>query len=189
MKPIRAFIAISLPSSVKELALQVRERFRDCGKTVRWIDPKNVHLTIRFLGDIPEEKIEPVGQAIEKAVEHFPPFQMKIDGIGAFPNLRHPRVIWMGVAEPTATLIHIEAKISENLAELGLSRDKKKFSPHITLGRVKSNEKKALLSKIIQSQELPGCLEIHVKSVELFKSELKPTGAIHSVLGRFNLKG
>ncbi len=187
MKSIRAFIAINLPPPVKELASHIREQFRDCGRTIRWVDPKNVHLTIKFLGDIPKEKIESVGKAIEKAVENIQPFRMEIDGMGTFPNLRHPRVLWMGVKEPSETLVQMETRISSNLATLGFEREKKKFSPHITLGRVRSNEKKALISKLIQSLELPACPEINVKSVELFKSELKPTGAVHSVLGRFDL--
>jgi 2'-5' RNA ligase len=189
MNLIRAFIAISLPPQARDLALQVQERFRECGASLSWVQTQNVHLTIKFLGNIPEEKIGPIGMAIEKAIGETRPFAVEINEMGVFPNIQFPRVIWMGVDEPTHTLINLENRISEEMEIIGFPREEKKFTPHITLGRVKSHKGKNKLIEIIHSQRMLYCDKILVADVKLYKSELKPSGAVHSVLASFGLKG
>ncbi|MBI5184852.1 MAG: RNA 2',3'-cyclic phosphodiesterase [Nitrospinae bacterium] len=187
MSIVRAFIAISLPPHVQELGVQVRERFRECEASISWVQPQNVHLTIKFLGNVEEEKIGPIGKALEKAIGGARAFSMNINEVGVFPNIKFPRVIWMGVDEPTRTLINLENRISAEMETLGFPKEEKKFTPHITLGRIKSHKGKNKLMEIIQSQRMLYCDEALVEDVKLYKSELKPTGAVHSVLASFSL--
>lgn len=188
MSIIRAFIAISLPPRIRELVVEVQERFHECGKTLSWIKPENVHLTVRFLGNISEEKVPAIGEAIKKGIADTHPFRMEIDEIGVFPNLKYPRVIWLGVEEATHTLIDLENRISDEMETLGFEREERKFTPHITLGWVKTYKKKNKIIEIIQSQGKIYGAEIAMESVELYRSDLKPTGAVHTVLSRFSLK-
>jgi len=187
MSLLRAFIAISLPPQVRELSVRVRDRFRECDAMISWVQPENVHLTIKFLGNISEEKITPVVKGIRKALGRARPFTMEINEVGVFPNLKYPRIIWMGIENPVHTLIDLENRISEGMEALGFPREEKKFTPHITLGRVRSLKGKNRLIEIIQSQRMLYCEAVDVRSVQLYKSELSRTGALHTVLASVGL--
>ena len=190
MNIIRAFIAIPMPPRVRQRAVSIRERFSHCGAVISWVHEENVHLTIRFLGNVPEEKIESVQEGIRRAVAGTGPFRMEVEEIGVFPNIKYPRILWMGVREPTQTLIALENRISSEMEVLGFPREEKVFSPHITLGRIKSLQGKNRFIQALHSplQTLEG-EKMTVEEVVLFRSELKRSGAMHTVLASIPLEG
>ena len=190
MSIIRAFIAIPMPPRIRQRVVSIRERFNHCGATISWVHEENVHLTIRFLGNVPEEKIGPIQEGIRRAVAGTDPFRMEVEEIGVFPNIKYPRIIWMGVREPTQTLVTLENRISSEMEALGFPREEKVFSPHITLGRVRSLQGKNLFIQALHSpiQTLEG-EEMTVEEVVLFKSELKRSGAMHTILASIPLGG
>lgn len=189
MQTLRAFIAIPIPPPIRQLAVSVRGRFQNCGASISWVQEENIHLTVRFLGNVLEEQIGSVQEGIRRAVANARPFRMEVEEIGVFPNIKYPRIIWLGVREPTHALIELENRVSEEMEILGFAREEKKFSPHLTLGRIKSLQGKNRFLQALHSpsQALEG-EEMMVEKVVLFRSELKRTGAVHTELSSISLK-
>lgn len=186
-KSIRAFIAIRVPPPVQELSGQLKKRLGQEGKTVSWVKPANVHLTLKFLGNISEKRALRVKGTLEKTVAGMSSFRMQTDELGVFPHARNPRVIWLGLTEATGALIRLEKNLSKELEKLGFERERKKFTPHITLGRIRSNKEKDKIMELIETRgEFPPH-EIFVDKIELIQSDLKPTGAVYSVLSSIPL--
>ena len=134
---IRTFIAVDLPENVKEAIGQVSEQLQDnlSGTPVRWVNPEKIHLTLKFLGDVSRENISIVQKILESEASKRQAMEIGIGGIGAFPKIRHPRVIWIGVEAPSE-LFDLRRGIESGVARLGYNYDKYDFTPHLTLGRI-----------------------------------------------------
>ena len=138
MKQIRSFIAIELPESVKQelviLENQLKER---SGINAKWVDPYSIHLTIKFLGNVPVNKIDGILHAMEEAVKSTGPFTLQITGLGAFPNLNRVQVAWVGLTGELDRLTKIQQQVESGLVPLGFAAEKRAFKPHLTLARVR----------------------------------------------------
>ncbi len=193
LETIRTFIAIPLtPELTNELdALQRTLKRTTPDGCVRWVPPTNIHLTLHFLGDILLERVDPVREALGVVARNVPPFEFTAGELGAFPNLRRPRVIWVGVQDPTSWLGLLHATVNEALAKLGFKPETRRFSPHLTLGRVRrraeSRDVRAL-GETIAGMEVGTLGRVPVRELIFFKSELKPTGAEYTRLDTFELK-
>ena len=148
---------------------------------IRWVRATGLHLTLKFLGEIPEERLGDIYEAVERAVDGASPFSLVLAGLGGFPDLRKPRVIWLGVLRGGEFLEKLHQRVDAQLALCGFSREKRKFSPHLTIGRVRSLRGiKPLLDRLpgiaFESDEIP------VTAVKVIRSQLKPTGAEYSDL-------
>jgi len=155
---------------------------------VKWVNPQSIHLTLKFLGNIEEGTIENIAQGIQNGIRGFQPWSATVKNVGAFPSLRSPRVVWVGIEDQGAQLVGLQNQIEKEMSRLGFEKEKRKFSPHLTLGRVRSPKGKNELVKYLLDERERVFGEINVDRVILFRSELKPTGAVYRVLKEFNFR-
>jgi len=193
MTTVRTFIAIELDRELKDQLRRVQDQLRAQGVTrgVRWVQPDGIHLTLKFLGDTPLEKVEEVKAALARAATEVNPFYFSVSGLGCFPNLRQPRVVWVGLQEPTGTVVRLRDAVEAQVAPLGFPTEGRPFSPHLTLGRVQRDSSKSEVRKIgeVVAASAVGIVgEMTAKSVCLIKSDLKPGGAVYSTLFEAELK-
>ncbi|MEN7972308.1 MAG: RNA 2',3'-cyclic phosphodiesterase [Verrucomicrobiota bacterium] len=189
METIRAFIAVDIGEEIREKLDQLQRKLKKVHANVRWVKPQNIHLTLAFLGDIPIEKLDPLKTALDKGVQEMAPFELKAFSCGFFGRPKHPRVVWAGIAD-CPPLMELQCKTIEALQCLKIEPDNNPFSPHLTLGRVKSTDQhtEPLLGKLEKYKEEP-LGQTRIDAVQLIQSQLKPHGAEYSVLGSSSLYG
>jgi 2'-5' RNA ligase len=184
---IRSFLAIELPGPILRKIGEVQGDLRSTHAEVRWTNPEKIHLTLKFFGNIEESRIDSILKSIEEPLGKTSPFSLKVRGVGAFPHLKNPRVIWVGLADETGVLTSLQKQIEAQLQKIGFQPEDRPFHPHLTLGRMTSSRGKG---------DLVGRMEIHreeefgdfqVERVVLFKSDLKPSGPIYTPLGGMRL--
>jgi 2'-5' RNA ligase len=188
MGTIRAFIAVDIGEGIRRELDELQRKLKKVHANVRWVKPRNIHLTLAFLGELPPEKIDAVKQGLDRACEQLAAFEIEACGFGFFGRRSHPRVIWAGVSD-CPPLTELQGRIVQNLNDAGIEFDKKPFTPHLTLGRVRGIDRhiEPLLEKIGKYSEL--CLGLnHIDRVELLQSRLTPAGAEYAVLHRALLK-
>lgn len=181
MAKLRTFIAIDIPMSQKEQIARLQGELRRLGGRISWTRPEGIHLTLQFLGDVEEEQLPLVAEAVVRAAGHSGPVEIGIAGTGAFPSLRHPRVLWVGVAEPSGRLKELAHAIAEELKALGFPPEDRDFSPHLTLGRVKDPHGAQQVVQALQDANFSGGTFV-AREVRVMKSDLKPTGAEYTAL-------
>jgi len=186
MSVLRAFIAIELPATIQDAIQKQTTRLRAAlgDDLIRWIPSHNIHLTLKFLGDIAPSHVDFLKQMLARETEAFAPFDVQISGLGCFPSSKRPRVIWTGLHAP-AVLASIHRNMEAATARLGYEKEERPFSPHLTIGRVKQNPSTADLQKIrlaVESTQLGSIGTARVDSMVLFRSDLKPTGAVYTKL-------
>ena len=192
MALIRAFIALELPSGLKNELAELETQLKKASPpVVKWVDPNSIHVTLKFLGEISEDSIEELMLAIEESVQGTIPFQLEVRGVGAFPGLDRPQVLWVGVKGELEIITQLQKKIESNTEQLGFPRESRAFSPHLTLGRVRDeagpNERRRL-GKLLADTTFTALHNIDVDAVNLMKSQLTPGGAIYSCIGSVKLK-
>ncbi len=179
---MRTFVALVPSDSEQTRLADAAASLRDADFPIRWVRPENVHLTLKFLGEVAEERVRDVCAAIDGAADGVAPFEMAIARFGAFPSLRRPQVVWVGV-ELESTLQALQESIEEALAALGFPREGRAFRPHLTLGRarkhVSPNEFRGL-DDLVKRLEYRDAFQ--VRSVDVVRSRLRPTGAIYDVV-------
>ena len=183
---IRTFIAVDLPPSVLEalgqISVQLQEKLLDT--PVRWVDFRKMHLTLKFLGDISTENIGMVEKILQSEAAKRQAMEIGIGGIGAFPKMRHPRVIWTGIEAPTE-LFDLRRGIEDGVARLGYNYDKYDFTPHLTLGRISRKASARDVRKVgsVLSEFQVGFIGVaRIEAVHLYKSDLNPDGAKYTRL-------
>ena len=193
MEQIRTFIAIELDESIKDGLTQLQKRLE--GQTprgsVRWVRSEGIHLTLKFLGDVPADQIEEITRALQKGCQGFAPFSLSCRGLGCFPDLKRPRVVWTGIQEETGTLARLQQAIEEHVAPLGYPTEKRKFSPHLTIGRVQKRVGSGdlrRLGELVGASEAGTLGQMEVRSVNLMRSDLRPSGAVYTRLAEVELK-
>jgi len=191
---IRAFIAIELSGELKEMLARTGRDLatRIPPAAVRWVKPAAMHLTLQFLGDTPAGRLDAVTRAIEAATLGVPPITMTTGGLGCFPNLRRPRVVWVGIVEPSGHLAQLKHAIDRELEPLGFKPERRPFSPHLTLGRVHKRagrEDARRLGHVIESTALADVGRMTAQAVRLIRSDLRPSGPIYTVLARLPFRG
>jgi RNA 2',3'-cyclic 3'-phosphodiesterase len=162
---------------------------RPAAGDVAWVAPGNLHLTLKFLGAVPETRIESIAGALSAASLEANPFQARIRGLGAFPSAGRPRVVWAGVTEGAAEMIDLARRVDTALAALGLPRDERPFSPHVTLGRVRRPGRNLALTDALGSATAREFGQMRVPSASLMRSELGPRGARYTELAAVRLGG
>ena len=193
MDTVRLFVAVPLPESVLEQLADVRYRLQ--GKvppgTVRWVSSDGIHLTLKFLGDTPRDKIPTVKEALSVVGRNALPCTLVAQGLGCFPNLRRPRVLWVGVTEPTGRLELLQKAIEEAMTSLGYKPERHSFTPHLTLGRVRraSGRDQRQIADAVRDTTVGELAEFSADGFELIRSDLKPGGAEYTTLETFFLLG
>lgn len=183
---IRSFIAIELPQNVKtELAQLESELERSGHRFVKWVNPRAIHLTLKFLGNIPTKQIPEISNAIEQASKGIPPFHLQIASLGAFPNINQPRVLWVGIKGETDSLQGLQQKIDSALVSLGFAEEKQSFTPHLTMARVREGTSlidRKNFGELVMSTNFESKHPISVETINFIKSQLRPEGAIYTYL-------
>ena len=184
---IRSFLAIELPKTVLKSIEEVQGNLRLSRADIRWVSPGKIHLTLKFFGNIDESRIESIVQAIEGPVTAIKPFSLKVKGLGAFPHLKNPRVIWMGLTEGRDILTTFQRQLEEELEKVGFEREERSFQPHLTLGRSNSSRGRDELIGMMEKYREEEFGELVVEKLVLFKSDLRPSGPIYTVLKEIEL--
>jgi len=184
---IRAFIAIPLPREVIDRARELQARLREAGLRMRWVRPQAIHLTLKFLGDIDRTRITGIAQALESVAGSSGPMNLAAKGLGVFPGARKARVLWMGIAGETPALIAVQGQLETALAPLGFHPEKKRFSAHLTLARAKGRLDPSGLVRCLETLGGFGAVPFEAREIVLFRSELKPDGAVYTRLASKNL--
>jgi len=192
MSLLRAFIAVEIPFEIHQAIENKTAHIRAAlnSSLVRWVPSSNIHLTLKFLGDISSANVELLSQMLSVEVSQHQALEMRFGGLGAFPNPKRPRVIWIGIQAP-AGLEALQHGIEAATATLGYPVEKRPFSPHLTIGRVKQNVSSTGMQKIrtaLEETQVGSLGTMRVTAVHLFKSDLKPTGAVYTRLFSAPLK-
>jgi 2'-5' RNA ligase len=193
METIRAFIAIPLPHPLldKLAALQRQLDAHVPSRSIRWVRGEGIHLTLKFLGDTPTDKLPDIKRALAAVARHAPASSFTVEGLGCFPNPRRPRVVWVGVQEPTGRLAVLQDAIEEVMAPLGYPPEGRGFTPHLTLGRVHRrtpHSDAARVGEVVTSTPVGLLAEVPADRFALIRSVLKPTGAEYTTLEEFALR-
>ena len=178
---IRAFIAIKIDPRVIDAISETIVQLRPALPEIRWLALDKIHLTIKFLGDIERSQVDLVANALEQVAKLFPRFTISAKGLGVFPGLRRPRVIWVGLE--SIQLVKLAAKVEAALEPLGFVREVRDFQPHLTIGRWRQFDSATrTLAEELDRWKSHSFGRSQVEAVILFQSELKPDGALHQPL-------
>jgi 2'-5' RNA ligase len=176
---IRSFICLEIPESIQSRIDKLQESLRHTDAQVSWTKPSNIHLTLKFLGGVEVSRIEPVGKAIERAAEGIGPFEVEVGGAGCFPSPRSPRVLWVGVSDVPEQLRRLYTNIEDELARQGFPRETRKFSPHLTIGRIRTPHNAAQVAEGLIASGFDSERFVATEAV-LMRSDLRPTGSIYT---------
>jgi RNA 2',3'-cyclic 3'-phosphodiesterase len=191
MEKIRSFIAIELPDDLKKALAELQKTFKSAGNSpVKWVDPSNIHLTLKFLGDIDVSISGKITAALEEAVRGLPPFSIEASKLGVFPNLNRIQIIWVGLYGELEKLGQLQKRIDESLKTLGFPAENRPFTPHLTIGRVRDYahpDERQKLGQLFSATGFEGKYKISVKSVNLMKSQLMREGPIYTNISKVEL--
>lgn len=187
MESVRVFVAIELSAEILAALEKVQRQLeqKPDGAAARWTDTNSIHLTLKFLGEVPRERLDAITQAMRLACSRHAPFDLTVAGLGCFPNARRPRIVWAGVQEPTGSLSALQADIERELARAKFPKEERGFTPHLTIGRAhktaRPQEIEALGSLVIANQ-MGELGHMRVTGVALMRSDLRPQGAVYTQL-------
>jgi 2'-5' RNA ligase len=189
---VRSFVAINLPDDVREALQRVAEEQRASmpERGIRWSRVSGIHLTLKFLGDVAESDLPAIKAALVQCCVDHVPFSFTVGGMGCFPNVKRPRVLWVGVTDETGKLVTLQRDVDRHLEGLGFAREKRAFHPHLTLGRTRRGLRSSELTRIgeaVASSEIGELGVVRVDEIHLMRSDLRPDGAVYTSLQRVNL--
>jgi RNA 2',3'-cyclic 3'-phosphodiesterase len=182
MEDIRAFIAIELPEEIKKQLTELETRLQVKKYPAKWVVPGNIHLTLKFLGDISVDSVPNIREVMEEAVLYSAPFSLGVSGVGVFPNIRRIQIIWAGVNGELDNLIELQKKLDTGLESLGFAPESRPFTAHLTLARMRdeaSPVERETAGKIIESIQFDAS-KFQVEAIHLIKSELKREGPVYT---------
>jgi len=186
MEQIRTFIAIELPDDVKAALIRLQSSLKSERQPfMRWVHVEGIHLTLKFLGNVAAERVPEIREAMAKACRGIVPFHLELNGLGVFPNLRSPRVVWVGLIGEVGKLAALQASIEQALNPLGFPAENRPFTAHLTLGRLRegtTREERLRFGELVASTRSEGMPSFEVDTVSLMRSQLRPSGAVYSRL-------
>jgi RNA 2',3'-cyclic 3'-phosphodiesterase len=178
---MRTFIAVPLPKECQSILAQMQQSLRGHGAEVRWVAIPSIHLTLKFLGEVDPEVIPGLNTRLQEESKSVRRFQLRLFGLGCFPNTRNPRVVWCGIDGETDSLLRLQQRVESACTRLGFAPENRPFQPHLTLGRVQGRRNiEPLMDQIAAGFDL--ACGFHVDCFHIYKSTLKPKGAEYTVL-------
>lgn len=186
---IRAFVAVKISPALEGRVGELLTELALPQYDVKWVRPENLHLTLKFLGNVEEGRVEAIAEVIGEVARSSRPFRLRLGGLGAFPNIRRPRVIWAGMTEGARRLEGIAEGLEAGLGRLGFAREKRRFSAHLTLGRTRSARGLNELVRRVNRYSNFELGEMQIEDVSLFASELRPAGPVYTGLFKAALGG
>jgi RNA 2',3'-cyclic 3'-phosphodiesterase len=191
MSLLRAFIAVEIPPEIRQTVCNATSSLRKgIGPLVRWVPLENIHLTLKFLGDVSPANVDMLSQMLVAEADLFSCFDLRFHGIGSFPNLKRPRVIYIGIQAPAA-LEALQRGIESASRRLGYESEERGFSAHLTIGRVKQNitgSEQQTIRRALEEAKIDSLGTARVDSVHLYKSDLRPAGSVYTRLFTASLK-
>jgi len=192
MEQMRCFVAIELEEAIHQEIRRTQTLLKSnpSGRHGRWVRPEGIHLTLKFLGDVPADQIDTIAQAIRDATAGVAPFRVSYGGLGCFPNTRFPRVIWIGVEDPEGTLLRLQKAVETHLSALGYPPERRAFHPHLTLARTRrvSKGEQVALGKLVERTQVDRLGDMLVREISLMRSELRSSGAVYTQLAAAPLR-
>lgn len=189
MDAIRTFIAIDIPPWVKTQIAGIQNRLRSLDLNASWVGRENMHMTLKFLGDIDPKLAPAIKETLTEVLDPMPKFSVCLGGLGVFPRPERPRVVWVALQDSSGALKTLWEKTGDALSILKFPKETREFSPHLTLGRIKSSKGKELLKEALQTASATDPVSFEIASVKLYQSRLTPKGSIYTALEEFNLNG
>lgn len=182
MSKIRTFIAIEIPEPIKKSIAKIQDELIREGAHIAWVKPQKIHITLKFLGAVEEKLIDNMATALTEIAHQTRPFVVQVHGIGAFPNLKRPKVIWIGAVSENKALENLASTIDAQFNQFGFEKEMRPFRAHLTLGRVKGMRGiDSVMKKVENNKDYEGGNFTPAQLV-IMKSDLKPTGAIYTPL-------
>ena len=183
---MRTFIAVEVPVAVRDRVAELEHQLQETGTDIKWVDPGNIHITLKFLGNIDTGQPSVIRNGLCAALDGTHSFDLKLGRVGAFPDLNRPRVFWVSVVEGREELTAMQQRIETELHSCGFVREERPFSPHLTIGRVRSPKGLAKLTEQVQATTFETD-PFPVARVAVVKSDLKPGGPVYTVIDHVNL--
>lgn len=183
MEAVRTFICLQLPAFARDRLASTQQRLRESGAQVSWVKPHNIHLTLKFLGPVPADRLREVEQAAQRAAVPAPPVPLELTVLGCFPDKRAPRVVWVGLKQIPEELKNLQQRVERELVATGFPAESRPFSPHFTLGRVRSGRNIRKLVAAMQAERLEP-LRFEAAEVVVMASRLHPSGALYTPVSR-----
>lgn len=185
---MRTFVAIELDNEIKDSLSTLIRELDTAGRSIRWVKPNGMHLTLKFLGEISQDKITDVESVLGNIAKDYPAFPLSFAGTGTFPlGARVPRIVWVGIGE-NETLRTIQTRVENELQKIHFPREKRQYHPHLTLGRVKGPHNLETVLKTLSQYKEADFGGMMVTKISLFKSTLKPSGAEYTILSEYRLE-
>jgi len=186
-KTIRTFIAIEIPEDIISKFRELQEAIKVYDFKIRWVRSENIHLTLKFLGDVEEVKIGEIAETISKTVEGYTPISLKAKGIGVFPSIKRPSVLWVGLTGQLESLVGLQKRLDENLKVLGFPGEKRPFKGHLTMGRIKTKIDVRKFGDALMAFRNFESETFTADQIVFYRSELKPSGAVYTELANASL--
>ncbi len=189
-QPLRLFVAVDLPRRVRDAVGRLQGDLRALGlRDLRWVRPEGIHLTLKFLGDTPAERVPLIEESLGAAVRASAPFRLALGSPGTFGHTRAPRVLWVDVSGDVARLRELQAGVERQLVEAGFAEEEREFSPHLTLARIRQPPSPGTAERVARALEAvsPPNAGFEVEEVVLMRSTLRPEGAVYGRLSAFAL--
>lgn len=179
---VRTFLALNLPENIIASISRIQKDLMAYNLNIKEVKPENIHLTLKFLGNTRISDMERIHHAIKDVASDFSPFLLAAKGVGVFPDLRRPRVIWVGISEEIDRLVLLQKQLDKKLNEIGFNKEKQTFKGHLTIGRIKGNINRKIFDEILNKHEQFCTKTFFADRIYLLQSVLKPAGPIYSKL-------
>lgn len=191
MPTLRTFVAVEIDEAIRRRAAEVIGELSGTSAKVKWVEPEQMHFTLKFLGEVDIRDTAAICKAVAKAAERLAPFEIKCQGVGAFPKNDRPRTVWLGVSQGEEEMVTLHDGIDDRLAKLGHRQEHRRFRPHLTIGRVRQSTPDQIgeLAAGLEQFHDFDAGEMLVREVVVFSSTLAPTGPTYTPLGTARLKG
>ena len=177
--PIRTFVCIEIAAAIRDRIADLQRELKQIDAHVSWVKPDNIHLTLKFLGPVDPSRIAAVRQAVERAAGSCSPFEVEVYGTGCFPSARSPKVLWVGLSRIPDQLQQLHSTMEDEFARAGFAREQKPFSPHLTIGRIRSPRGAREVAEKLIERGFTG-LTFQANEVIVMRSDLNPSGSIYT---------
>jgi len=186
---MRLFVGIGLPDGCRDAISRALSPLRERGDSISWTRAENLHLTLKFLGEVPEDRVGPLAAGMGAAAGDARPFDLLLEGAGGFPTISSPRILWVGIREPLDPVRKLHQNMEDVLSGAGFPREGRSFHPHITVGRVRRRLSRERIERIVAALSGKRFGVAHADSYRLYESRLSPSGAVYAVVREIRFGG
>jgi len=182
MPVVRTFIAINLHGSLHHTLTELVERFASSKASVKWVAPENTHLTLKFLGNVEEDRLPEVCAACERAAAGFGPIELEMKAVGCFPNIKRPRIVWLGIEKGAEEVKKLQQMVESELERIGFPKEEREFKAHLTIGRVKGRQGISNLCRLLEEERNIFIGSMRADKISVMKSKTLPSGPVYTEL-------